>query len=122
MTRRITLPVAALALSGCGLLGPPPTGHIEGRVSVCLTGSSQVEPVCVPLSMDVGITLDGGGGAETQTLNSTTFWFTDVEVGSYMLYAAYTGDTSCLIVFEQKPVTVSEDQIANVVIDGRGKC
>ena len=122
MTLRIILPAAALALSGCGLLGPPPTGHVEGRVNVCIMAESLPEPYCQTANTNVVITLEGAGPTETATLDSEVFRFTDVEVGSYTLYAAYTGDPVCLIAFEQTTVTVAEDQTANVVIDGRGRC
>ena len=121
MTHRIILPAAALALSGCGLLGPPPTGHVEGRVNVCSTYESVAQAFCESASTNVQITLEGAGPTETVALNSQVFRFADVEVGSYTLYAAYTGDR-CLVVFEQTTVTVAEDETANVVIEGRGRC
>ena len=121
MTHRIILPAAALALSGCGLLGPPSTGHVEGRVNVCVSYGDGVEPICQSASANVQITLEGAGPTETATLDSEVFRFTDVEVGSYTLFAAYTGDR-CLVVFEQTAVTVTEDETANVVIEGRGRC
>ncbi|MDE2803833.1 MAG: hypothetical protein OXN18_01675 [Gemmatimonadota bacterium] len=121
MTRRITLPAAALALSGCGLSGPPPTGHVEGQVIACYTLGSVVEPICETATTSVEVTLEGAGPAITTTLDSPVFRFTDVEVGSYTLYAFYTGDR-CLIVFDPQAVTVADNQTANVVIDGRGRC
>ena len=122
MTHRIILPAAALALSGCGLLGPPPTGHVEGRVNVCITAESLVESLCVPASANVEITLEGAGPTKTATLDSGVFRFTDVEVGSYTLYAGFTGDGVCVFAFDQTTVTVAEDETANVVIEGRGRC
>ena len=122
MTLRIILPAAGLALSGCGLLGPPPTGHVEGRVNVCVSYGDGVEPICESASANVEITLEGAGPTETVTLDSKVFRFADVEVGSYTLYAAYTGDGVCLVAFEQTAVTVTEDETANVVIEGRGRC
>lgn len=122
MTHRIIFPVAALALSGCGLVGPPPTGHVEGQVNVCIRYGSVVEPFCEMADTNVDITLEGAGPTETATLESGVFRFDDVEVGNYTLYAAYIGEADCLVVFEQTTVTVAEDQTANVVIDGRGRC
>lgn len=122
MTHRLILPAAALALSGCGLLGPPSTGHVEGRVNVCIRYGSVVEPLCQTADRNVEITLEGAGPTETATLASGVFRFDDVEVGSYTLYAAYIGDSDCLVVFEQTTVTVAEDETANVVVEGRGRC
>ncbi len=123
MTRRITLAATTLALAGCGLSEPSATGHIEGRITVCTTAASLVEPVCESATTNVKITLEGAGPAEIATLDSGIFRFTDVEVGSYTLYAAETLDhPACLFVFEPKTVTVTEDQTANVAIDGRGRC
>ena len=120
MTRRITITLAAAVLSGCGLFGPPPTGHIEGRVIVCVVGDS----VCIEAARNVQITLtnDEGATMESMTLTSETFRFNDVEVGTYTLDADFVGASSCLFVFEAKPVIVTEDETAKVVIEGRGRC
>lgn len=121
VTRRIVLPAVALALSGCGLSGPPPTGHVEGQIIACYTLESVVEPLCDTASRNVDITLEGAGPTKATTLDSPVFRFTDVEVGNYTLYAFYTGD-QCLIVFEHQTVTVTENQTTNVLIQGRGRC
>ena len=128
--RRMSILVAALALWGCGLLGPPEVGAIRGSTRLCgapgrgCTVTAGDDPPGNPITVTAT-------GPERRTVTVTQsspnpFMMDALPVGIYLVDASYpdfeSGGRTCTVWWDTHEVEVTPNDTITISLDGSMTC